>query len=449
MAVLDFFSHINRAFTLFFVLPGILVLGLYLSIKLNFLQVSKLLLSARRLVIKDQGGKEGISQYQALSTVIAGNLGTGNISGMAIALTTGGPGALVWMWIMAFFGSTIQYASCVLGVKYRQQNKDGELVGGPMYYLHQGLGFKKIAAIFSFFTLIAALTVGNFAQINSIILPIGSLGINPLVCGMVMMVIVGGVTLGGIGRLAKVASSVVPFMAILYLLGAVTVLAFYHQNIIPAFAQMLSSAFSGSALAGGVLGFGAFKALQVGFERGVFATDAGTGIAPILQASARTEHPVVDGLVTLVAPLIVMVVCTTTGLVLLVTGAYQQDGLQSTNMVTYAFSQVFGFKIGSLMVITALSFFAYTTVIAWGFCGEKAASFLWGKTRARWFQYLYLLLIPVGAVARVELVWVLADLSISLMLLTNLIGVAGLSSEVIGETRSYFARDKSQQLIKR
>ncbi|MEI8329472.1 MAG: amino acid carrier protein [Chlamydiia bacterium] len=449
MAVLDFFSHINRAFTLFFVLPGILVLGLYLSIKLNFLQVSKLLLSARRLLVKEQGGKEGISQYQALSTVIAGNLGTGNISGMAIALTTGGPGALVWMWIMAFFGSTIQYASCVLGVRYRQQNKEGELVGGPMYYLHQGLGLKKIAGIFSFFTLIAALTVGNFAQINSIILPLGSLGINPLVCGMIMMVIVGGVTLGGIGRLAKVASSVVPFMAILYLLGAVTVLAFYHQNIIPAFSQMLSSAFSGSALAGGVLGFGAFKALQVGFERGVFATDAGTGIAPILQASARTEHPVVDGLVTLVAPLIVMVVCTTTGLVLLVTGAYQQDGLQSTNMVTYAFSQVFGFKIGSLIVITALSFFAYTTVIAWGFCGEKAASFLWGKTRARWFQYLYLLLIPVGAVARVELVWILADLSISLMLLTNLIGVAGLSSEVIGETRSYFGRDKSQQLIKK
>ncbi|NDE82206.1 MAG: sodium:alanine symporter family protein [Chlamydiia bacterium] len=408
MAILKFVSDINQAFTLFCVLPGILLVGLYLSIKLNFLQISKLRLSAKMLMVKNKAPR-GVSHYQALSTVIAGNLGTGNISGMAIALTTGGPGALVWMWVMAFFGATIQYASCVLGVKYRQSDKAGAPLGGPMYYLKDGLGLKKIGVIFAFFTLIAAL-------------------------------------LGGVERLGKVAASVVPVMAIIYLASALIVVSCYHHNIIPAFTRMIALAFSGSALFGGFLGFGAFKALQVGFERGVFATDAGTGIAPILQASARSEHPVVDGLVTLVAPLIVMIICTTTGLVLMVSGADQQNGIQSTNMVVYAFSQVWGSKIGPLIVIASLAFFAYTTVIAWGCCAEKAANFLWGQNRGKWFQYLYLLLIPFGAIARVELVWVLADLSISWMLLTNLVGVVGLSSEVVEETKAYFAKEGIEKL---
>jgi AGCS family alanine or glycine:cation symporter len=445
MAILKFVSDINQAFTLFCVLPGILLVGLYLSIQLNFLQISKLRLSAKMLMVKNKASS-GVSQYQALSTVIAGNLGTGNISGMAIALTTGGPGALVWMWVMAFFGATIQYASCVLGGKYRQSDKAGAPLGGPMYYLKDGLGLKKIGVIFAFFTLIAALTVGNFAQINSIVLPLASLGIDPLLSGILMTFLVAAVTLGGVERLGKVAASVVPVMAIIYLASALIVLSCYHHNIIPSFTRMIALAFSGSALFGGFLGFGAFKALQVGFERGVFATDAGTGIAPILQASARSERPVVDGLVTLVAPLIVMIICTTTGLVLMVTDADQQNGIQSTNMVVYAFSQVWGSKIGPLIVIASLAFFAYTTVIAWGCCAEKAANFLWGQNRAKWFQYLYLLLIPFGAIARVELVWVLADLSISWMLLTNLVGVVGLSSEVVEETNAYFAKERIEKL---
>jgi AGCS family alanine or glycine:cation symporter len=441
MHLQDFFSRLNENFTLFCVLPGILLLGLYLTIKLRFLQISKIGMSARSLLSSDKGEEGNISHYQALSAVIAGNLGTGNISGMAIALATGGPGALVWMWVMAFFGSTIQYASCVLGVKYREHNSDGEYVGGPMYYLKRGLGLKKIAIVFSFFTMIAALTVGNFAQINSIVLPLNSLGINPLICGIVMMVVVAAVTFGGIQRLARVASSIVPVMALVYLLAALIVLAMNYQAILPAFQKMLAAAFDTSSVVGGALGYGIVKALSVGFGRGVFATDAGTGIVPILQSSARTKHPVVDGVVTLVAPFIVMVICTATGLMLIVTGAFEQPGLQSTNMVTYAFAQVFGNKIGSFVVIAALSLFAYTTVIAWGCCGEKAASYLWGKKSAKWFQYIYLSLIPIGAIAHVDLVWILADISISLMLVTNLIGVAGLSKEVIKDSREYFAMD--------
>jgi AGCS family alanine or glycine:cation symporter len=445
MCLQSFLSYLNECFTLLLVLPGILLLGLYLSFKLRFPQLTKLKLSAKSLLSTDQKEQGNISHYQALSAVIAGNLGTGNISGMAVALSTGGPGALIWMWVMAFLGATIQFVSCVLGVKYREQDASGNFIGGPMYYLQKGLGFKKIAMVFSFFTLIAAVTVGNFAQINSIVLPLQSVGVNPLLCGIVVAVIVAVVTLGGIKRLAAVSSSVVPVMALIYLLAALIILALNAQHVLPSFKRMFVAAFNFKAATGGVVGFGVLKALNVGFKRGIFATDAGTGIVPILQSSARTKNPVIDGVVTLISPFLVMIMCTTTGLILMVTGAFDHSGLQSTNMVMYAFSKVFGSHFGSFLVITSIFLFAYTTVIAWGCCGERAAEFLWGKKSAKWFQYIYFLLVPIGAVAKVDLVWVLADISISLMLLTNLIGVAGLSKEVIVDTHTFFGvRGKSK-----
>lgn len=448
MHIQDVFSLLNEGITLLVVLPGIIALGLYYSVRLRFLQLSKLGLSAKCLLQNDQKEQGNISHYQALSAVIAGNLGTGNISGMAVALTTGGPGALVWMWVMALFGSMIQYASCLLGVKYRERDEAGEYVGGPMYYLKNGLGMKKVAALFAFVTMIAAVTVGNFAQINSIVLPLGSLGVNPLFGGILLALVVAAVTLGGITRLAKVSSSVVPVMAVVYLLAALIVLGVNYEKIPSALLKMICAAFDVKSLAGGAMGFGMLKAMTIGFKRGVFATDAGTGIVPILQASARTKSPVIDGVITLIAPFIVMIMCTTTGLILMVSGAVDTPNLQSTNMVTYAFSLVFGDKIGCSIVIIALFLFAYTTIIAWGCCGEKAAEYLWGRRSAKWFQYLYLLLVPVGAVARVDLVWILADTSISFMLLTNLVGVAGLSKEVILDTKRYFGMSDKMSEVK-
>ncbi len=448
MSLYTFFARFNENFTLFFVLPGLLFTGLYLSFRLRFLQITKLKLSAKSLLSKNQLEQGDISHYQALSAVIAGNLGTGNISGMAVALSTGGPGSLVWMWVMAFLGATVQYASCVLGVKYREKNASGGYIGGPMYYLDKGLGLKKAAFLFSFVTLIAAITVGNFAQINSIILPIKSFGMNPLLCGIAMTALVAVVILGGINRLAKLASSVVPIMALLYLLAALVVLGCNYQNIIPSIKKMFVCAVGFKSFAGGALGYGVIKALAVGFERGIFATDAGTGIVPILQSSARTKHPVIDGVVTLVAPFIVMVMCTTTGLILMVTGAFERPDLESTNMVIYAFSKVLGQGLGSFVVISSLALFAYTTIIAWGCCGDKAATYLWGTKNAKWFQFLYIALIPIGAIAKVKLVWVLADLSISLMLVCNLLGVIGLSSEVIEGSKAFFLKEKQGNKLK-
>lgn len=436
-----FLVSFNEALTFFFVFPAIVLLGLYLTVKLRCVQISKLKLSFSYLLKKESGSQGNISHYQAISAVLAGNFGTGNISGMAIALTTGGPGALVWMWVMAFLGASIQYASCVLGVKYRKQNAEGEYVGGPMYYLREGLGFKKLATLFAFFTIIGALTVGNFAQVNSVILPLQKMGLNPLLCGVVMAALVGVVLLGGIQRVAKLASFVVPLKAFLYLGTALIILGLHAERIIPAFKLMFMAAFDPKSALGGVLGFSMVKAISSGFDRGLFATDAGTGIVPILQASARTTHPVIDGVVTLVAPFLVMIVCTTTGLVLLVTDVWQETGLQSTNMVTQAFEQGLGHSIGAFIVIIALVMFAYTTILAWACCAEKAIGFLYGTQYADRFKYFYVALIPVGALIHVDLIWRLADISISLMLMANLIGVIGLAKEVIGESRKYFLKD--------
>lgn len=431
----------NETFTFFFVFPAIVLLGIYLTYRLRCVQLSKLKLSFACLLRKDSNCQGNISHYQAVSSVLAGNFGTGNISGMAIAISTGGPGALVWMWVMAFLGASIQYASCILGVKYRQKNSEGEFVGGPMYYLRDGLGCKKLGALFAVFTIFGALTVGNFAQINSVTLPLEEMGLHPFLCGIVMAVLVGAVLLGGIQRVAKLASFIVPLKALIYLSMALIILSVNAENIIPAFKLMFQAAFSPNSALGGLLGFGTMQAISSGFDRGLFATDAGTGIVPILQSSARTTNPVIDGVVTLVAPFLVMIVCTTTGLVLLVTGVWQDPSLQSTNMVTHAFQEGLGHSVGAYVVIIALVLFAFTTILAWACCAEKAIGFLWGIKQADWFKYFYVALVPVGTLIHVDLIWRLADISISLMLMINLIGVIGLSKQVIGESREYFLKD--------
>ncbi len=448
MDLKNFLESINLGFTLCIVFPSIVALGLYFTIKLNCVQITRLPLSFASLLKKGSGDMNGnISRFGALSAVLAGNFGTGNISGMAVALCTGGPGALVWMWIMAFFGATIQYASSILGVSYRQKLQNNEYVGGPMYYLRDGLGYKKLAALFATFTILGAITVGLFAQINSVVLPLEKIGLNPFYSSLCLMCLVAIVTLGGIQRIASFASYIVPFKALLYL-GTAFVILFLHADKIPhAFGLMFESAFDFTAVAGGALGMGLFHAIKTGFDRGLFATDAGTGIVPILQASSRSENPVIDGIVTLVAPLMVMIVCTTTGLVLLVTGAWQQIGLESTNMVTFAFSQGLGSQAGGYIVVVTLLLFAYTTILAWGYCGEKAFGFLLGsranKKRILFFRYFYILLVPVGSLLHVSLIWTLADIAITLMVITNVIGITKLRGKVVQASQSYATAQSS------
>lgn len=431
-------QFLNEGFTFFLIFPAILLLGIYLTIKLRFIQISQLGLSFKKIFQKRKQ-ETGITHYQAIAAVLAGNFGTGNISGMAIALTTGGPGALVWMWLIAFLGAAIQYTSCILGVKYREKNASGEFVGGPMYYLSKGLGKRSLGSVFAIFAILGGLTVGNFAQVNSITLPLSSLGIPPLLSGLVVAFLVGLVILGGMNRFAKIAASIVPIMALFYFGAALIILMKHFTQILPAFKLMFTAAIAPASVAGGALGWGLMRTVATGFDRGIFATDAGTGLAPILQSSTESEDSMDNGIATLIAPFLVMIVCTTTGLVLLVTGAWQM-GLKSTNMVTAAFSKGLGSAVGGPIVIIALLLFAYTTILAWANCGERAVGYLLGDSWIKRFRWFFLAMVPFGAIFAVESVWLLADISISLMLATNMIGVAFLSKEVVADTKAVFSR---------
>jgi AGCS family alanine or glycine:cation symporter len=436
-----FLEGFNRFFTLYLVFPSIVLLGIYLTFKLRFVQVLKLKLSFLTLLKKSDSQDEGnISHYQAVAAVLAGNFGTGNISGMAVALTTGGPGALMWMWVMAFLGSAIQFGSSLLGVKYRKKNKYGEYVGGPMYYLSEGLGLKKIAFLFSFFVILASFACGGLAQVNSMTLPFEKLGVAPWISGIVIAVFVSLVVLGGATRVAVVCSAVVPVMALLYLGTAFYILGVHFRDVLPATVEILKASLGVSSFIGGVAGYSLMKALTSGFDRAIFATDAGTGTVPLLQSGAKTSHEVIDGVVTLVAPFLVMVVCTATALVLMVTGAYPAKGLASTNIVIDAFSRVLGENLGFIIVLIALTLFGYTTTIAYATCLERAVGFMTSSKKVvKAFLLSYILFIPVGSLLHVDFVWIVADISLTAMLIINLIGVAGLSREVIESTHEYFA----------
>lgn len=429
---------LSEFLALYFVVPLVILTGMYLSIRLNFIQISKMPMGFRYLFNSEIKSKGNVSHFEAISAVLAGNLGTGNISGMAIALTTGGPGALFWMWVMAFFGAIIKFAGVLLGVKFRHKNEEGDFVGGPMYYLAYGLKNKIIAYLFCIFAILSAFTVGNLVQVNSISLPLEKMGTSPLLVGLIMAILVANVLIGGLHRFAIVASTIVPIMAMLYLVVAIFILILHSDQFFSALELVLKSAFTPSAAGGGVLGISMMKTVTSGFERGVFSTDAGTGIAPILQASTRTKSPVTEGVVAMVPPFVVMVICTITTFVLLTTGAWQVEGLKSTNMCTHAFEKGLGMIWGQYIVILSLVLFAFTTILAWAYCAERAVEYLWGLKWMHIFQWVFIVFIPLGAIAQVELVWKLADICISLMLICNMVGVIGLSSQIIREGNKFF-----------
>lgn len=412
------------------ILPLFLFFGGFLTLKLGFPQVRHIGSGVRHLLYTEKGSKGNISNFEAISAVLAGNLGTGNIAGTAVAISVGGPGSLFWMWIMALLGTVIKYASVFLGILYREKNELGEYVGGPMFYLQKGLGSRKLAVAFCLFSIATAFTVGNLVQVNSVVIPLKSWGLPPLAIGVGFAIAVGIVLLRGMQGVANVAKTVVPFMAALYLSGCIYILAMNAQEIPGAIQLIFSSAFDPQSLTGGLFGYALLKVVSVGFERGIFATDAGTGIASVLQSEARTKSATEEAVVAMVAPWIVMIVCSITGLVLLVTGAYQQMGLESTGMCTWAFRQGIGAAWAPHLVSVTLLLFAYTTILAWAMCAERCVEFLGHQKWVKTFYYLFIATVPLGALARVDLVWGLADTCLNLMLLTNMIGIIALHSTI-------------------
>ncbi len=425
------FDTIKEGITLGLIFPIIVIVGTYLTLRLRFVQIVQLKRAFTLLSTKENKG--GISSFGAMSAILGGNLGTGNISGVAVALMTGGPGSLFWMWVMAILASTTKYVGCFLGVHFQRKNAAGEWVGGPMFYLSEGLKSKPIAALFCIFTISSALTVGNLVQVHALSLPVKDFNLPPLGFGIVLALLVGGVIFGGLKRFSHIVSALVPFMAIAYIGTCLLILFFFRENIGYYLGLIFSSAFSDfSPIAGGAAGFSVLSAIRAGFDRGLFATDCGLGLAPILHGAVRDTSKSHDNrhtqaLISVLSPIIVMIVCSMTGLVLLTTEAAQKTYLASTTMCMEAFRLGFHSMYAGHIVSITLFFFAFTTILTWSFCANRAVEYLVGPKWVKGFQVFFIALIPFGVYLEDQLIWLIADFSTNLMFLTNMAGVVVLS----------------------
>lgn len=426
--------------------------GLFLTIRLKMIQFRGFR-HAWALVLgkhdnpEDQGE---ISHFQALSAALAATIGTGNIAGVATAIAAGGPGAVFWMWITAVVGMATKYASCTLGVKFRKVADDGVVSGGPMYYIQYGLGWKWLAVLFAMFTAIASFGIGNMVQSNSVAQPLEDLlGIPSYVSGIIMAILVGLVIIGGIKRIGIVVASIVPFMAAVYVIGAMVIILYNYTSIIPSLQLIVVDAFTPSAAAGGFAGAVVMETIRYGVARGIFSNEAGLGSAPIAHAAARTNEPVREGLVASLGPFIdTLVVCTMTALVIVMSGAWtdvDSAGTQLTGATLSATAFASGLPgFGQYIVTFGVIFFAFSTIIGWSYYGDRSIEYLFGRGAIKYYHFLWVILIPLGATMQLEMVWNLSDAANGLMILPNLIALLALSGIVAKETKSYFARQKQK-----
>ncbi|SFM27999.1 alanine/glycine:cation symporter family protein [Methanolobus profundi] len=420
--------------------------GAFYTFKLGFLQVKRLPLALKYVIRSgriEDGSQGDISSFGALSTALAATVGTGNIVGVATAIKTGGPGALFWMWVAAFFGMATMYAECLLSVKYRTFDENGQVSGGPMYYIKNGLAdrsysgiLSKMFAIFGIF--VGCMGIGTFAQMNAIVDSANiTFGIPVLWTGAVVTVLVFLVIIGGIRSIAKVAQLVVPFMATAYVLGSLLILLLNMDQVPSAFSLVLSSAFSRTAATGGFLGASIMMAIQFGVARGVFSNEAGLGSTPIAAAAAKVKSPVKQGLISMTATFFdTIIVCSMTGLVLIISGSWKGE-LAGAYMTNYAYTSVLE-NMGTYVVGVGLMFFAFTTILGWNYYAERCTEFLFGVKAILPFKFVYISMVALGAFLTLDVIWVLADIFNGLMAIPNLIALIALRKIVISETREYF-----------
>ncbi|MFT0213731.1 sodium:alanine symporter family protein [Pseudomonas sp. F1_0610] len=381
-----------------------------------------------------------ISPFAALMTTLAATVGTGNIAGVATAIMIGGPGALFWMWCTALVGMATKYAEVVLAVHFREKNDKEHFVGGPMYVIKNGLGHRWawLAFAFALFGGLASFGIGNMVQVNSMAGALDrTFDVPTWVTGCVVMVVVGLVVLGGIKRIGNVAQVLVPFMCVAYVLAALAVLAVNYQAIPDAFALIFESAFTGHAAAGGFAGATIIAALRAGVARGIFSNEAGLGSAGIAQAAGASENPVQSGLIGMMGTFIdTIIVCTMTGLAIICSGVWINSGLDGAPLSTAAFESAFAG--GGYILATALIIFAFTTILGWSYYAERCWEYLLGSKIIIPFRLVWVVVLPVGALAELDFVWLLADTLNGLMALPNLLSLLLLSPLVIRLTRDYF-----------
>ncbi|HEM3636804.1 TPA: sodium:alanine symporter family protein [Streptococcus suis] len=430
--------------------PPLLILlvgtGVYFTLRLGMFQVSKLPTAFRLIFSSDQSGQGDVSSFAALCTALAATVGTGNIVGVATAITTGGPGALFWMWVAAFFGMATKYAEGFLAIKYRTKDADGQAAGGPMHYITLGMGqkWKPLAVFFAVSgVLVALLGMGTFSQVNSIASSMSSsFGLAPQLVSIVTAISIAFFIFGGIEKISDVSTKIVPFMAILYILASLIVLLVHWDELLPTLGLVLKSAFSPAAAVGGFVGATVKEAIQRGIARGVFSNESGLGSAPIAAAAAKSDNPVEQGLISMTGTFIdTIIICTLTGLTILVTGQWSVEGLEGAPLTQAAFATVFG-NAGSIALTISLVLFAFTTILGWSYYGERCIEFLFGTKSILPYRLLFVAMVALGGFLKLDLIWTIADIVNGLMALPNLIALLALSPVVIKETRQYFAKKK-------
>ncbi|MGF1717226.1 alanine/glycine:cation symporter family protein [Photobacterium chitinilyticum] len=429
----------------------ILGVGIFLTVGLKLMPIVKLgagfkLLWSGRIPEKEEDIQGEISPFNALMTSLSATIGTGNIAGVATAIFLGGPGALFWMWCTALVGMATKFAEAVCAVQYRETDEDGNHVGGPMYYIKNGLSHKWawLGTAFAIFGSIAGFGIGNTVQSNSVAAAVqANFGISPMVSGLVMMILVGLVLMGGIKRIADVAGKLVPLMAAFYIASGLLILGMNAAEIPAAFSLIVSSAFTPVAAQGGFAGAAVWAAIRFGVARGIFSNEAGLGSAPIAHAAAQTKNPVAQGLVAMLGTFIdTIVVCSITGLAIVVSGAWM-SGETGAALTSAAFAASLP-GLGNYIVAIALSIFAFTTILGWSFYSEKCIQYLFGVRAIVPFRVLWIVAVPIGATSSLEFIWLLADTLNAMMAIPNLIALLLLSPVVFKLTKEYFAREKAR-----
>ncbi|MCL4814297.1 MAG: sodium:alanine symporter family protein [Vicinamibacteraceae bacterium] len=384
-----------------------------------------------------------VSPFQAVATALASTVGVGNIAGVATAISIGGPGAMFWLWVSGLVGMCTKYAEIIVALHYREPDANGVMRGGAMYVLRKGLGLPWLGTIFAVLVPLAAFGIGNMVQANSVAASLqASFGIQPWLTGAVLIVLVAAVILGGIRRIGEVTEWLVPFMAIFYLAGGLFILARFASELPAAFAMIFDGAFTGTAATGGFAGATVAMALRYGVARGLFSNEAGLGSAPMVHAAARTDHPVRQGLYGIFEVFVdTILVCTTTGLAILVTGVWSQ-GATGAALSGLAFSVGLPGTAGNVVVTTSLILFAFSTMIGWSYYGETGIVYLLGARAALPYRLLWLVFIYLGATGALHLVWDIADTLNGLMAIPNLVALLGSIPLILRLQREFFSRDR-------
>ncbi|GHT98881.1 transporter [Alphaproteobacteria bacterium] len=429
-------------------IAALLGIGIYFSFKLRFLQVSHLKLAIKYVISGDKHSDKyvgDISNFASLCTALSATIGTGNIVGVALAITTGGPGALFWIWISAFFCMALKYAEGVLAIKYRTVGSDGKISGGPMYYIEMGLGNKFFAKWFALGGVgVALVGIGTMTQTNTIASAANSFGIPSILTAALVGIAVAVITIGGIHRIAYVSEKIVPLMCVFYVGAAISVLIMKARDIPDAISSIFIGAFSPEAIFGGSVGVTVMMAIQLGICRGVFSHESGLGSAAIASAAAKVDSPVKQGLISMVGAFFSIIVCTMTGLVLIITNVEtgiftSQCAIDGTLLTSYAFGLGLGtVELGKYIVGIGILFFAFTTIIGWNYYGEKCIQYLWGTKAIAPYRVIFLFFVLIGPFFKIDIIFIVADIVTGLMTIPNLIGLVGLRKVIVEETSSFF-----------